>query len=289
MIRFPFDSDRKRVSTIIENVEGCDYKRLHIKGASEIITACCTHYIDERGEKQSLSDNMKGEISNLIEKYARNALRTIAVAYKDIQPGQNGERHDEPSDALVKDIEKENLTLICIFGIYDIVRQEVPGAVGECKTAGIKVRMVTGDNIVTAMAIAVKCGILTEAEVGNEQICMTGPKFFEQVGGLKCGKCKKDIPDVCECKAKDRIEKVKHFKEFKKIEEHLKVVARSRPEDKYLLVTGLRQMDKTVAVTGDGTNDAPALKKADVGFAMGITGTDIAKKAADILITDDNF
>jgi P-type Ca2+ transporter type 2B len=84
-------------------------------------------------------------------------------------------------------------------------------------------------------------------------------------------------------------EEVGNFQLFKELMPHLKVMARSRPEDKYLLVTGLRQMGDVVAVTGDGTNDAPALKKADVGFAMGMTGTDVCKEAADILITDDNF
>jgi len=103
---------------------------------------------------------------------------------------------------------------------------------------------------------------------------MEGPAFYEVMGGLV---------------EKDGVEKVKNFKKFKELMPYLKVLARSRPEDKYLLVTGLRQMGEVVAVTGDGTNDAPALKKADVGFAMGKTGTDVCKDAADILITDDNF
>lgn len=103
---------------------------------------------------------------------------------------------------------------------------------------------------------------------------MEGPEFYEKMGGLitKNGK-----------------EEVGNFEMFKSLMPYMKVMARSRPEDKYLMVTGLRQMGHTVAVTGDGTNDAPALKKADVGFAMGKTGTDVCKEAADILITDDNF
>jgi len=134
--------------------------------------------------------------------------------------------------------------------------------------------MVTGDNIVTAKAIAVLCKILTPEQLDDERCCMEGPAFHEKMGGIVTRHGK---------------EEVGNFKIFKEMMPHLMVMARSRPEDKYLMVTGLRQMKCTVAVTGDGTNDAPALKKADVGFAMGITGTDVCKEAADILITDDNF
>lgn len=134
--------------------------------------------------------------------------------------------------------------------------------------------MVTGDNIVTARAIAVNCNILKPEQLEDTRCCMEGPEFYEKMGGLvvKGGK-----------------EEVGNFEVFKSLMPYMKVMARSRPEDKYLMVTGLRQMGHTVAVTGDGTNDAPALKKADVGFAMGKTGTDVCKEAADILITDDNF
>ena len=120
-------------------------------------------------------------------------------------------------------------------------------------------------------------------------MCLEGPDFYARIGGLICRNCGKKTPLDCTCEPEARIEEAFNFKLFKELMPTLKVLARSRPEDKYLLVTGLRQMGAVVAVTGDGTNDAPALKKADVGFAMGKTGTDVCKEAADILITDDNF
>lgn len=116
---------------------------------------------------------------------------------------------------------------------------------------------------------------------------MIGPDFYDKMGGLYCKTCYKDSP--CDCPAHLINEGVKNINTFRRIHKTLRVLARSRPEDKYLLVTGLRELGDIVAVTGDGTNDAPALKKADVGFAMGITGTDVAKAAADIIIMDDNF
>ena len=134
--------------------------------------------------------------------------------------------------------------------------------------------MVTGDNIVTARAIAINCNIIRPDQVDDERCCMAGPEFYEKMGGLV---------------VRNGQEEVGNFKAFKELMPYMRVMARSRPEDKYLMVTGLRQMGHTVAVTGDGTNDAPALKKTDVGFAMGKTGTDVCKEAADILITDDNF
>ena len=163
----------------------------------------------------------------------------------------------------------------------------MPIAVAQCKKAGIIVRMVTGDNLDTAKAIAKECKILEdEGEPGHDCV-LEGPDFYKRMGGLYCKTCKGVPP--CTCKPKDVVEGVKNIQEFKSIWKNLRVLARSRPEDKYLLVTGLKEMGDVVAVTGDGTNDAPALKKADVGFAMGITGTDVAKHAADIILMDDNF
>jgi len=162
--RFPFTSKRKRMSAILENVEGADpayKKRLHIKGASEIVKNCCSHYLDAEGQTKEMTDEIKSSLDDVIEGYATKALRTIALAYKEVMPNEHGEFHDLPENEDVKDIEKSGLTLICIFGIMDIVRSEVPGAVDTVEKAGVTVRMVTGDNIVTAKAIAVLCHIIT--------------------------------------------------------------------------------------------------------------------------------
>ena len=151
-----------------------------------------------------------------------------------------------------------------------------------CRTASVNVRMVTGDNIDTARAIAYDAGIL-EKHVPRDQLpkyaVMEGKQFRELVG--------EDLVD--EQKDGKTIKRPRDIEKFREIVADLRVLSRSTPNDKYLLVTGLRYMDRVVAVTGDGTNDAPALKKADVGFAMGITGTEVAKEAADIILLDDNF
>jgi len=191
------------------------------------------------------------------------------------------------SEGVLHSIEKTGFTLISIVGIKDIIRPEVPDAIATCHRAGITVRMVTGDNKITAMAIARECNIINEHTGIDNDSVMEGPEFYERMGGIICKACKKASP--CDCPPNKVDEGVKNAAAFKQIWKSLKVLARSRPEDKYLLVTGLKELGDIVAVTGDGTNDAPALKKADVGFAMGITGTDVAKHAADIIVMDDNF
>ena len=141
--------------------------------------------------------------------------------------------------------------------------------------------MVTGDNLNTAKAIAIEAGIITAAEAEQEYVCMEGKQFRESCGGLvKIN----DTADGGRLK-----EEIGNKGMFRIVKDKLKVLARSTPEDKYMLVTGLKEHKSVVAVTGDGTNDAPALKKADVGFAMGITGTEVAKEASDIILLDDNF
>jgi Ca2+ transporting ATPase len=141
--------------------------------------------------------------------------------------------------------------------------------------------MVTGDNLDTAKAIAIEAGIVSAEAANDEYVCMEGKEFRELVGGLK----KLEDPNG---NGKLR-EEIANKAQFRLIKDKLQVLARSTPEDKYMLVTGLKELQSVVAVTGDGTNDAPALKKADVGFAMGITGTEVAKEASDIILLDDNF
>jgi len=147
--------------------------------------------------------------------------------------------------------------------------------------------MCTGDNIDTAIAISKNAGILAEGQEIRNYSCMTGKDFREACGGL--------IKKNHRLGTKDKegnilqVDGVSNLGVFRKIKKDLRVLARSSPEDKYLLVTGMQECDSVVAVTGDGTNDAPALTKADVGFSMGITGTDVAKGASDIILLDDNF
>ena len=256
--QFTFSSERKRMSTRVK--EGSQYK-IFTKGAAEMVMEKCNRRYNLSGDIESLNHSTKVEINKVIEKFADEALRTICLAVR-----TTSEAVEEVDQA-----EKE-LTMVALVGIEDPVRDEVPGAIEDCKKAGIVVRMVTGDNMKTAAAIAKKCGIL-DAETDVQGAVIDGKTFRERVapkGDLIQG-------------------------EFDKIWPQLRVMGRSTPLDKHLLVSGLQASKlpghdrQTVAVTGDGTNDAPALKKADVGFSMGIQGTDVAKNASDVIIMDDNF
>jgi len=291
MIRFQFDSSRKRMSTVIELDEDDETehgfnRRLHTKGASEIVLETCTHYIDANGDRQLLDDQIKGNLDDIIKSYATQALRTIGFAYKDLQKDEGGPEHEEKEEgSRIYKVEEGGLTLVCIAGIKDIIREEVPAAVKMCNQAGVRVRMVTGDNLVTAIAIGKECGILDATESTDNQVCMTGPDFHDFVGGLVHKDTKEQVIVLGKEPEKEEIGDIKKMEHIRK---NLKVLARSRPNDKYIMVAGLRQLGDIVAVTGDGTNDAPALRKADVGFAMN-TGTQVAHTAADIIIQDDNF
>jgi len=138
LLRFPFDSSRKRMSTVIEleddeQTEHNYPKRIHCKGASEIVLQTCSHYLNEQGEKQVLDDQMSQQLDQIIKSYARNALRTIAFAYKDLQENEGGPAHEDIEEGKkIYKIEEAGFTLICIAGIKDIIREEVPGAVIMC-------------------------------------------------------------------------------------------------------------------------------------------------------------
>ncbi|EAS05962.2 calcium-translocating P-type ATPase, PMCA-type protein (macronuclear) [Tetrahymena thermophila SB210] len=294
--KFPFNSKRKRMSVIVKvkSLNGGTTRRIYVKGASELVLASCTKWHKKQDDQiLPIDEKTRQKMLESIKNMADKALRTLVCAYKDIPDNADITTKNELG---VFNIETTDLTLHAIFGIYDVVRPEVPGAIEKCKIAQIKVRMVTGDNKDTARAIAKECGIISAADDSNPYSVLEGPDFIQKIGGVVC---KKHKTPTCDC-ARDkktaakngvdlRVDTILNGDVFDKIVPNLNVLSRSRPEDKYALVTGLIERGNVVAVTGDGTNDAPALKKADIGFAMGIAGTEVAKEAADIVILDDNF
>lgn len=284
---YPFSSKRKRSSIVVTLEDG--RKRVHVKGAAEVVARNCSHYINTEGILKKMDADGQNIVNTVIMSMTEKALRVIALAYSDIQTNMDIDSVDNNGFPL---IESQNLTLVGLSGIRDPLRDEVPEAVRKCQGAGITVRMVTGDNKATARAIAKECFIITS----DDQLVMEGKEFNDITGGTVCDKCKEKICPCARNKKEHertgqpiRKDVVANFEQFKNIVKNLAVLARSSPDDKYTLVCGLRQMDHVVAVTGDGTNDAPALKKADIGFAMGIAGTETAKEAAGIILLDDNF
>ena len=273
----PFTSDRKRMSTLIRDGKQGIFL---LKGASEFVAASCKNIINlQDGQLIDIDEGMKKEIAEAIKTMAKQSLRTIGIAFKYVDQVNTT---DKDKFGVLND-ETSGFTLVGICGIKDIIRPEVPHAVAQCALAGIQVKMVTGDNKITARAIAKECNIIgaEEPDDDNNGRVMEGPDFYNLIGGVDSQPAAK--------KGEPPIEKIKNGAQFDRIYKNLAVLARSRPEDKYAMVTGLRERGHIVAVTGDGTNDAPALSKANVGFAMGITGTQVAKQAAAIMLMDDNF
>ncbi|CAO3591880.1 unnamed protein product [Absidia cylindrospora] len=293
---YPFSSTRKAMATVVRmphpTMPDQFIYRAHVKGASEILMRYCgrilslksSEYQDNGATSEVSTRPMSVEdqhrVERIIQSYASRSLRTIGMAYRDfdqwppaapaastasaddhmdaIVPSSSstvpvhGEEIDVPFEALVDD---KGLVLIGVVGIEDPLRPGVKEAVKACQEAGVFIRMVTGDNMITAKSIAKQCGIYTSGG-----IVMEGPVF-------------RNLPSS----------------EMDAILPRLQVLARSSPEDKQILVGRLQELGDIVAVTGDGTNDGPALKLADVGFSMGIAGTEVAKEASSIILMDDNF
>ncbi|OAY83326.1 Calcium-transporting ATPase 8, plasma membrane-type [Ananas comosus] len=232
---FPFSSEKKRGGVAVQLVD--NNVHIHWKGAAELVLASCKSWLS--------ADDM-----------AEASLRCVAFAYRpyDLEKVPKGEQLSN------WELPGDDLILLGIVGIKDPCRPGVKDAVKLCTTAGVKVRMVTGDNIQTAKAIALECGILDSGVAVTEPTVIEGRAFRALSEG-------------------DR----------EAIAEKITVMGRSSPNDKLLLVQALKKKGHVVAVTGDGTNDAPALHEADIGLAMGIQGTEVAKESSDIIILDDNF
>ncbi|CAL5330489.1 unnamed protein product [Camellia sinensis] len=251
-----FNSEKKRSGVLIKSLMDNTF-HVHWKGAAEIILALCSSYYDKSGIKKAMDESTKVEIKRIIDGMAAKALRCIAFAHKQFTMS-------EPDNTDERKITEDNLTFLGVVGLKDPCRPGVKDAMQLCENAKVKVKMITGDNIFTATAIAIECGILRSD--------------YQSVASASDG-------EVIEG------EKFRNYAQQERLDrvENILVMARSSPLDKLLMVKCLKQKGHVVAVTGDGTNDAPALKEADVGLSMGIQGTEVAKESSDIVILDDNF
>jgi Ca2+-transporting ATPase len=239
---FPFDSERKLMTTI--HKVGDKYYAYTKGGIDELLDRCSSYV--ENGEIKYDIKEYKLLVDELNDQLAQDALRVLAMAYKELD--------HMPSKEEIQNIEHD-LTFIGMVGMIDPPRIEVKAAVDKCKTAGIKTVMITGDHKTTAVAIAKNLGILE-----NEEEAVLGA----------------DVDKMTQEELENNVR-------------HISVYARVSPENKVRIVRAWQKQGEISAMTGDGVNDAPALKQADIGCAMGITGTDVSKEAADVILTDDNF
>ncbi len=239
----PFTSERKRMTTVHRSPEGKMFA--YAKGAPEILLEYCNRVL--KGTRTTkLSQKERKRILETNEKMAREALRVLGIAYKEL-PSASPEKFDE------ENLEK-GLVFLGLMGMIDPPREEAKEANSLCQQAGVRTVMITGDHRLTAVAIAKELGML------KSDVVLTGAEL-------------------------DNIDD----EEFEKKVEDVSVYARVSPEHKLRIVRALKNKGHIVAMTGDGVNDAPALKQADIGVAMGITGTDVTREAADMVLADDNF
>ncbi|BCJ99303.1 cation-translocating P-type ATPase [Anaerocolumna chitinilytica] len=250
----PFESRRKRMTTIHQLEKPMDgtSRIAYTKGAPKEVMKL-SQWIRINGEAKPMTEDMRSHIMEANDRYAREGLRVLAVAYRLLHKEDN---LPKAMSAYTPDIIEQDLVFVGLVVMADPPRPEVAAAVEECRRAGIRIIMITGDYGLTAESIAKRIGIVKG----------TNPRV---ISGLELEQLSDDT-----------------LKQYLKDEV---IFARVAPEQKLRVVTNLQEMGEIVAVTGDGVNDSPALKKADIGVAMGIAGTDVAKEAADMILTDDNF
>jgi Ca2+-transporting ATPase len=245
----PFESEHQYMASLHEAGPGASTRRVYLKGAVEAVLARCESQLDELGNAVPLH---AAEIQAAVETMAAKGLRVLAMAGKKVGEETSAIHHDDLTEGLI---------FLGLQGMIDPPRPEAVAAVKICQAAGIRVKMITGDHPVTAAAIAKQVGLYNLGSTrGNGVPVLTGA----------------ELEKLSDSEFIDRAEDTVVF-------------ARATPEQKLRLVEALQARGQVVAMTGDGVNDAPALKRADIGVAMGITGTEVAKEAADMVLTDDNF
>ncbi len=240
----PFSSERKRMTTI--HLAG-NTKTAYMKGAPEIILEKCTKIL-LNGNEQALTEDIRGRLLQITEAMAMQALRNLGFAYRELPKAL--EVFDEKVE--------EGFVFVGIVGMIDPPRQEVKEAINICRTAGIRVVMITGDHKLTAVAVAKELNLLGENDEQGK--VLTGA----------------ELESMSDAQLADAVENVV-------------IYARVSPEHKMRIVKAWKAKDQVVAMTGDGVNDAPALKMADIGVSMGITGTEVTKEASAMVLADDNF
>ncbi|XP_050225493.1 putative calcium-transporting ATPase 13, plasma membrane-type [Mercurialis annua] len=245
-----FNSDKKRSGVMMKR-NNEDTIHTHWKGAAEMILAMCSTYYVRSGELVNMNEEDRVQFTAIINSMAAKSLRCIAFAHRK-DAAENGYGSEM--------LEETGFTFLGLVGLKDPCRPGVRAAVESCRNAGVNVKMITGDNQHTARAIALECGILNSKDDIDNKAVVEGVEFRNYSPEERMA----------------RIDKIQ-------------VMARSSPFDKLLMVQCLKEKGHVVAVTGDGTNDAPALKEADIGLSMGIQGTEVAKESSDIVILDDNF
>ncbi len=250
----PFTSERKRMTTVHEPSQGTMIA--FMKGAPEIVLDRCTK-IFQKGLSKNLTASERKKLLEANEQMATGALRVLAIAYKDLKNIEADDFRELSKQEEISQYIENEMTFIGLVGMIDPPRAEAIEANALCKKAGIKTIMITGDHKLTAVSVAQEIGIISGDAEG---LALTGSEL-----------------------------NATSDEEFARLVESIRVYARVAPEHKLRIVKALKKKGEIVAMTGDGVNDAPALKQADIGVAMGITGTDVTKEAADMVLADDNF
>ncbi|HHY38412.1 MAG TPA: cation-translocating P-type ATPase [Clostridia bacterium] len=263
----PFDAQRRLMSVVVREGRGF---RVFTKGAPEAVLGRSSHLLVCRGdglESEPMTEEERQYLENLASSMGKKALRVLGLAHKTLGPGESAD------DPRVED----GLCFIGFVGLLDPPRPEAKRAVETCRAAGIKTIMVTGDHLNTALAIAAETGIISSAPLVTGELSPVRPRFPKRG--------KEGIPPFLTGRDLDAMSD----EELEEICDHVRVYARVSPEHKLRIVRALKRRNHIVAMTGDGVNDAPALEEADIGVAMGKSGSEVTKSASDMVLSDDNF